>query len=94
MINLPAPCYICGEDAVLEGLCASCYAMEHPLIQVDTPLQIRTCKRCGAVKVPGGWKVITGPLPAKDELFVLQLVFSIHPSVKRNFSYFEILLEV
>lgn len=67
--------------------------MEHPLIQVDTPLQIRTCKRCGAVKVPGGWKVITGPLPAKDELIERQLELILHQSVKRNVSDVEILLE-
>ena len=60
---------------------------------MDTPLKIRTCKRCGAVKVPGGWKVITGPLPAKDELIERQLELLLHQSVKHHVSDVEISLE-
>jgi len=45
------------------------------------------------VKVPGGWKVITGPLPAKDELIERQLEMLLHQSVKRHVSDVEISLE-
>jgi nonsense-mediated mRNA decay protein 3 len=45
------------------------------------------------VKVPGGWNVITGPLPAKDELTERQLEMMLHQSVKRHVSDVEISLE-
>jgi nonsense-mediated mRNA decay protein 3 len=45
------------------------------------------------VKVPGGWKVITGPLPAKDELIERQLELLLHQSVKHHVSDVEISLE-
>ncbi len=59
VIQLTAPCYLCGKDAAVEGLCSSCYDQQHPLIEVSTPLSILACKKCGSVKVPGGWKKLS-----------------------------------
>ncbi|MHA2432108.1 MAG: NMD3-related protein [Candidatus Thorarchaeota archaeon] len=68
-MNLTAPCYECGAKAAVEGLCAACYEKAHPLIEVRSPLTLYSCKRCDAVKVPGGWKPITGePLNPSDLL--------------------------
>jgi nonsense-mediated mRNA decay protein 3 len=69
VIVLVAPCYICGKPAVLEGLCAKCYDDEHPLVRVASPLGIQACKRCGSVKVPGGWKTII-PFPSEAQELV------------------------
>ena len=43
----------------MDGLCAKCYDERHPLIEVKTPLTLLSCKRCGSVKIPGGWKKLT-----------------------------------
>ncbi|MFW9918467.1 MAG: 60S ribosomal export protein NMD3 [Candidatus Thorarchaeota archaeon] len=56
---MKAPCYLCGEPSVLDGLCQNCYNSEHPLIGVNTPLSITTCKKCGSMQVPGGWKTLS-----------------------------------
>jgi nonsense-mediated mRNA decay protein 3 len=45
------------------------------------------------VKVPGGWTVITGPLPAKDELIDRQVELLLHRGVKRHVSDVVISLE-
>jgi nonsense-mediated mRNA decay protein 3 len=70
---LKAPCYQCGKPAVIDGLCASCYNQSHPLIEIDTPLTLTVCKRCGAVKVPGGWKTIESEDSQYDEILFQQL---------------------
>jgi len=57
---LTAPCYLCGKPSVLDGLCQSCYDKGHPLVEFTSPLSIETCKRCGSVKIPGGWKTVGG----------------------------------
>ncbi len=59
---MTAPCYLCGKPSVIEGLCEDCYNGEHPLIRVESPLSITVCKRCGSVKVPGGWKTVAAPM--------------------------------
>ncbi len=59
MIVLKAPCYLCGEPGIIEGLCETCYNKEHPLAKVHHTLPIRVCKRCGSVEIPGGWQTIT-----------------------------------
>ncbi|MHA2201132.1 MAG: NMD3-related protein, partial [Candidatus Thorarchaeota archaeon] len=59
MVQLKAPCYLCGKPAFLDGLCAECYDKEHPLIEVKTPLTLHACKQCGSVKIPGGWKTLS-----------------------------------
>jgi nonsense-mediated mRNA decay protein 3 len=59
VILMTAPCYLCGEPSVIDGLCEKCYNGEHPLISVESPLSITVCKRCGSVRVPGGWKTVS-----------------------------------
>ncbi len=67
MMDLTAPCYECGEKAAVEGLCVACYEKAHPLVKVRSPLTLHSCKRCDAVKVPGGWKpIIEEPLNPSD----------------------------
>lgn len=67
LIELAAPCYLCGKEAVVDGLCNSCYDEHHPLIEVSTPLSIQACKKCGSVKVPGGWqKIVIGNMNAEE----------------------------
>ncbi len=56
---MKAPCYLCGEPSILDGLCQECYNREHPLIEVSSPLSITTCKKCGSIQVPGGWKTLS-----------------------------------
>ena len=73
LIALKAPCYQCGEPAVIDGLCGSCYNQNHPLIKVGTPLTLTACKRCGAVKVPGGWKTIESQSIEYNEILDQQL---------------------
>ncbi|MCF2135760.1 MAG: hypothetical protein K9W43_00800 [Candidatus Thorarchaeota archaeon] len=66
---MTAPCYVCGAEAVIDGLCADCYAKAHPLMAVDTPLTLLICRRCGAVKVAGGWhSLVPRPSNADDML--------------------------
>ncbi len=54
-----SPCYLCGEPSILDGLCQNCYNNEHPLVKVSSPLSITICKKCGSVKIPGGWKTLS-----------------------------------
>ncbi len=68
-----APCYLCGVPSVLEGLCSDCFAKEHPLVSTPSTINLLSCKRCGAVKVPGGWKAIAGVEPNTDEMLEHQL---------------------
>ncbi len=64
---MTAPCYLCGEPSVLEGLCTECYNSENPLIRIPPLVSILSCKKCGAVKVPGGWKTLRNPGSDVDE---------------------------
>ncbi|MFW9843643.1 MAG: 60S ribosomal export protein NMD3 [Candidatus Thorarchaeota archaeon] len=67
LIELAAPCYLCGKEAVVEGLCNTCYDDQHPLMEVSTPLPLIACKKCGSVKVPGGWqKISIGKMNAEE----------------------------
>ena len=54
MIVLKAPCYLCGEPGIIDGLCETCYNKEHPLAKVHHTLPLRVCKRCGS---PLKWKM-------------------------------------
>lgn len=78
---MKAPCYLCGEPAVLDGLCQECYDKEHPLIQVETPLAITTCKRCGSIQVPGGWKTLSSisPNDQREEQIGVLLDMAVKP---------------
>lgn len=79
---MKAPCYQCGEPAVLDGLCAECYAKEHPLIEVKTPLSLLACKRCGSVKIPGGWKKLSFEATDSDDLWPHQIDILLDTEVK------------
>ncbi len=64
---MPAPCYLCGAPSVVDGLCADCYDKEHPLMKIDPLVRLVVCKRCGAVKIPGGWHTIESS-PEDEEI--------------------------
>jgi nonsense-mediated mRNA decay protein 3 len=91
---LVAPCYICGKPAVLDGLCEKCYNDEHPLIHVASPLEIQTCKRCGSVKIPGGWKTITLSSSEHDELLRRQIDRLLSQQVQRLVKSAEVSYEI
>ncbi|NHJ12117.1 MAG: hypothetical protein EAX95_00490 [Candidatus Thorarchaeota archaeon] len=65
---MTAPCYQCGEKAVLDGLCIKCYENRHPLVRVRTPLPLIACRRCGAIKTSSGWQKIKQSSSDSDEL--------------------------
>lgn len=71
---MKAPCYLCGEPADLEGLCASCYAKEHPLVVIPPVISLQACKRCGAVKIPGGWKKMAADIASDPEHLLEQQI--------------------
>ena len=81
---MTAPCYLCGEPSVLDGLCQNCYNKDHPLIEFSSPLSIETCKRCGSVNMPGGWKIIspTSTEDVKEEQVGILLDREIKPLVE------------
>jgi nonsense-mediated mRNA decay protein 3 len=66
---MTAPCYLCGVPSVLDGLCTDCYNAENPLIRIPPLVSILSCKKCGAVKIPGGWKTLRRPGSDADETF-------------------------
>lgn len=80
---MKAPCYLCGKDAVLDGLCTECYNKEHPLIRVSSPLEIIACKRCGSVKIPGGWRTVRPSSSESDELVRRQIDILLSREVER-----------
>ncbi|MHA2141299.1 MAG: 60S ribosomal export protein NMD3 [Candidatus Thorarchaeota archaeon] len=82
LITLTAPCYECGEKSVIEGLCAECYRRTHPLVEVRTPLKLLACRRCGAVKVPGGWKTIVEQSSDPEALIERQIEILLEQEVK------------
>jgi nonsense-mediated mRNA decay protein 3 len=83
---LSAPCYLCGEESTIEGLCARCYNKEHPLVRVTSPLSIITCKKCGSVKVPGGWKTVVTHGDDDEETLNKQIEIGLELGLKRSSS--------
>ncbi|MFW9845969.1 MAG: 60S ribosomal export protein NMD3 [Candidatus Thorarchaeota archaeon] len=83
-MTLTAPCYECGEKSVVDGLCEQCYNKAHPLLEVRSPLKLIACKRCDAVKVPGGWKPIVKHVSDPEELVEHQLDILFQQEVKLN----------
>ncbi|TFH01119.1 MAG: hypothetical protein E4H14_18915, partial [Candidatus Thorarchaeota archaeon] len=82
LIELAAPCYLCGKEAVVDGLCNKCYDEQHPLIEVSTPIPLIACKKCGSVKVPGGWnKIYIGNMTA-EELTEAQMDIILEQEIK------------
>ncbi|NWF96400.1 MAG: hypothetical protein HXY34_09705 [Candidatus Thorarchaeota archaeon] len=74
---MPAPCYVCGAESIVEGLCPRCYRESHPLVHIDSPLSMQVCRRCGAVALPGGWKPILEHYVNATELLDLQIALFI-----------------
>ena len=77
----------------MNGLCASCYEKEHPLIEVSTPLTLLTCKRCGSVKIPGGWKKLSIDTSDEEDLWPHQLDILLDSEIKRHGQGIEIIVE-
>jgi nonsense-mediated mRNA decay protein 3 len=82
LIQLTAPCYLCGKPSVLDGLCAGCYNDGHPLIEVSTPLTLLACKKCGSVKLADGWRKIGGSSNHSEDLADFQVELLLERSIK------------
>ncbi len=49
-------CVECGaEGPVYQGVCASCFARKHALVEPPPNLDVPRCSRCGAFRFRGGW---------------------------------------
>ncbi|TXT56595.1 MAG: hypothetical protein BAJATHORv1_20185 [Candidatus Thorarchaeota archaeon] len=77
------PCYQCGKNAVVDGLCPDCFRKEFPLVRVITPIKVTACKRCGSIKIPGGWKTISGSTDDSIELMNTQATLAVGLEVGR-----------
>jgi len=93
LIELAAPCYLCGKEAVVDGLCNSCYDEQHPLMEVSTPIPLLACKKCGSVKVPGGWKKIYIGNMNADELAETQIDIVLEQELKLLYKDITLTLE-
>ncbi|MHA1905135.1 MAG: hypothetical protein ACW968_14095, partial [Candidatus Thorarchaeota archaeon] len=49
---------------------------------MSTPLNILVCKRCGAIKVPGGWKTLQRPASDPEEQMEQQVDVLLQKEVK------------
>ncbi len=76
------PCYQCGKPAVLDGLCVDCYDKEHPLIEVKSPLTLLSCRRCGSVKIPSGWKKLPPEVDESEDLWPHQVDILLDTEIK------------
>ena len=93
LIQLTAPCYLCGKDAIVEGLCNTCYDKQHPLMEVSTPLTLLACKKCGSVKIPGGWKKISIGKMNAEELAEVQMDIILEQEIKLFYKGLTLALE-
>ncbi|MGY5876502.1 MAG: NMD3-related protein [Candidatus Thorarchaeota archaeon] len=82
-LDMTAPCYLCGVPMVLEGLCTECYNTEHPLVRIPPLVSILSCKKCGAVKIPGGWKTLRVPGSDVDETLDEQVEIGLTREITR-----------
>jgi nonsense-mediated mRNA decay protein 3 len=73
---------LCGNKSVVDGLCSECYNEQHPLIEVPTPITLQVCKKCGAVKVPGGWMKISAGELSQDEVTDRQIETVLQQEIK------------
>ena len=49
-------CVECGADGpVYQGVCASCFAKKHALVEPPRNVDVPRCARCGAFHFRGGW---------------------------------------
>ncbi len=70
--NMPAPCYVCGQPSVVDGMCPQCYNIAHPLIQLEKTLSMTICRSCNAVRLTNGWRPIVDTV-APSELLEYQI---------------------
>ena len=91
---MTAPCYLCGAPSVIDGLCEDCYTKEHPLVKTPSVINLLSCKQCGAVKIPGGWKAIVGIDPNTEEMLEKQLEIAIGQEVEKLFPEIEMFIEI
>ena len=93
LIELAAPCYLCGKEAVVDGLCNTCYDEQHPLMEVSTPIPLLACKKCGSVKIPGGWKKISIGKMNAEELAEAQMDIVLEQEMKLLYEGLSLTLE-
>ena len=93
LIEVAAPCYLCGNESVVEGLCNTCYDEQHPLMEVSTPIPILACKKCGSVKVPGGWKKINIGNMNAEEIAEAQMDIVLEQEIKLFYKDITLTLE-
>ncbi len=91
---MTAPCYLCGMPSKLEGLCSDCFNREHPLVSAPNLIQFLSCKRCGAVKVPGGWKAIVDATPNTERMLEKQLEMVLGREISRLVDNSEMYIEI
>ena len=91
---MTAPCYLCGTPSVLEGLCSDCFNKEHPLVSAPALIQFLSCKRCGSVKVPGGWQAIVDANPGTEEMLEKQLELVLTREINRLVDTSEMYIEI
>jgi len=49
-------CVECGrEGPTTDGLCATCFAKRHPLLEARAHLDVSRCARCGSLRFREGW---------------------------------------
>lgn len=61
-------CVECGaEGPVYQGVCASCFAKKHPVVDPPANLDIPRCQQCGAFHFRSGWSRV-GLEPAIAQL--------------------------
>ena len=51
-------CVVCGRTdvPVVDGVCADCFARQHPLVEVRSPAMVVICPTCGARRVGQRWE--------------------------------------
>lgn len=84
---------MCGEKAVVDGLCNNCYDEQHPLMKVSTPIPLLACKKCGSVKIPGGWKKISIGKMNSEELAEAQMDIVLEQEMKLLYEGLSLTLE-
>lgn len=49
-------CVECGaEGPTYQGVCASCFAKKHPLVEPPAYVDVARCQQCGAFRFKSGW---------------------------------------
>ena len=48
-------CAVCGKKAVVDGLCADCYAKKHPILKIPKNIDFKVCPQCGRIFHRNRW---------------------------------------